>query len=688
MAQETKTYLKSRFENGDIPNQDDFGDLIDSQQQTLVAGEGIELLPDATTGTTEISILDSGITADMIPDNLIVERMISSGAINTDQINDGAIVLSKLDNSVYSTIMRKDDYAPNARVGLADDLYVEGDTVEDTNAHFAEIRSTAGTTSVSTGIGQFNNVKGALVKQLVKNGNFADWTENVPTGWSLVHGATIEQKAWGIRLNCPPRSTRTSYLSCTSSVPSVVGHKVIALILFRSNPDDLYYSYGGNSATKASNGLWTLLASPISTITDSSFIQRLGLSNAGGGLAGYLDIAFYEQFDLTELGLDSIITTSQRAIDYFGGKYIPDGIEACAPTALSATGSYNQFNKSVDVLAGKGINAVTGAIEDVSGHSVIWAKCIRGISGTGENNGYRIVDNLTASNVVRAGFSYFAPDDASFEAVQSIAEFSANYIDFLPEQVGYIVVEVADIANIQIGLKWSYSDTALAGLADTYQLYTRPLPALSEPLRGLLASSGTVYADEVDLKNKKLIRRITSLPYSLENIATVEALGVPYLYDSTIIYYVLATPVEIVFTVDGNTYLENDMGTERWTVGANNVYPLVASFEYFASLKDSLRNLLVEYPIVEEVIAVSECDIASRVSILEQNLLKLVKGDVICDKITTRELNLQGTTSLVRKGAGAPTTAPDYIGQFYVDTTNGDYYKSTGNESVSNWVIL
>ena len=87
-------------------------------------------------------------------------------------------------------------------------------------------------------------------------------------------------------------------------------------------------------------------------------------------------------------------------------------------------------------------------------------------------------------------------------------------------------------------------------------------------------------------------------------------------------------------------------------------------------------------------IAEAECSADERLARLENFVRKLVKGDVICDKITTRELNLQGTTSLVRKGAGAPTTAPDYIGQFYVNTTNGDYYKSTGNESVSNWVIL
>jgi hypothetical protein len=38
-------------------------------------------------------------------------------------------------------------------------------------------------------------------------------------------------------------------------------------------------------------------------------------------------------------------------------------------------------------------------------------------------------------------------------------------------------------------------------------------------------------------------------------------------------------------------------------------------------------------------------------------------------------------------GSGAPGTTPDYIGQFYVDTTNSKLYFAKGTASSADWII-
>jgi hypothetical protein len=53
---------------------------------------------------------------------------------------------------------------------------------------------------------------------------------------------------------------------------------------------------------------------------------------------------------------------------------------------------------------------------------------------------------------------------------------------------------------------------------------------------------------------------------------------------------------------------------------------------------------------------------------------------------TTHRL-LVNQTSNMSNGAGAPSSTPSAIGQFYVDTSGKKFYVSTGTSSSADWTI-
>ncbi len=65
-------------------------------------------------------------------------------------------------------------------------------------------------------------------------------------------------------------------------------------------------------------------------------------------------------------------------------------------------------------------------------------------------------------------------------------------------------------------------------------------------------------------------------------------------------------------------------------------------------------------------------------------LAKMVTGEAWVDKLLVMsELNLFGETNMILKATAAPV--PDFVGQFFVNTSTSVTYQATGTSSVSDW---
>lgn len=86
----------------------------------------------------------------------------------------------------------------------------------------------------------------------------------------------------------------------------------------------------------------------------------------------------------------------------------------------------------------------------------------------------------------------------------------------------------------------------------------------------------------------------------------------------------------------------------------------------------------------EETIAAALLELASRVAALEK-----IISSTLRDRIdVTEEFNVWGKTNLILTGSGASASAPDFVGQIYVDTTGGNVYVSVGTANAGNWKLV
>jgi hypothetical protein len=92
--------------------------------------------------------------------------------------------------------------------------------------------------------------------------------------------------------------------------------------------------------------------------------------------------------------------------------------------------------------------------------------------------------------------------------------------------------------------------------------------------------------DEINLNAMTAINRIQRLAYTAENLATVEASGMAYTYDTNYIYVVLATPTTTSIELDG-AYTVNDHGIEFFS---GTTVAVAVETLYGENLKDKLRT--------------------------------------------------------------------------------------------------
>ncbi len=384
----------------------------------------------------------------------------------------------------------KDGYAPQARVGFADALVAPEKTVTQTNAYIGERRTSGDGLSIQSSMAQLNSVGGQLIKQYIRNGNFADGFD----GWTTSGTKTDNGDYVTIVSN------GSNHFGQSGKPYFVAGHKYVMLALLNSTKGILPSIGGAGSFynqkfTTPNKWSWGGTMKTMSaTDTSTQYLYGSGSTSATIKIPKEVGVMC---FDLTELGLDTQLTTLQQCIDYFGTKYIAEGISASQPNAIISTG-FNQFDKNAMVLSGKTINATTGAIENGSNY-VIYVPCVRGISGG--NNGYRVADITGANNVVRVGYNPFAPTSGCFDAVYDMVAGSSGKADIIPSQAGYVIAEVKSLDNLCVHLKWSYTDFTAQYSNIEYRKDTLTLPSTAPlcGLRHLTSSSRALRSDSVNL---------------------------------------------------------------------------------------------------------------------------------------------------------------------------------------------
>lgn len=197
--------------------------------------------------------------------------------------------------------------------------------------------------------------------------------------------------------------------------------------------------------------------------------------------------------------------------------------------------------------------------------------------------GYAMVVHYSNEYGYKLGGTYSLIE---FSATLTGTRTSVSVVDgfFTVPSDGYIFITGGD-ATTYIYATWSdWTD----GYEGDFQTYTVDTIDLSEAMLsfpyGLCAINE--YRDEINLNVMRAIQRIDRLAYSAENLASVEAMGVPYEYDTNYIYYVLTNPVSTTIEIDG-TYTVSDHGIEFFT---GTTVDVVTESLYGENLKDKLRT--------------------------------------------------------------------------------------------------
>lgn len=327
-------------------------------------------------------------------------------------------------------------------------------------------------------------------------------------------------------------------------------------------------------------------------------MSNYGISTTGSESVGDTIAISYTSNDWMLNG--TVITLADYGITITGGSAAIDDniqivfvaeqigvIQVANPTGLFSIG-LNQFDKDgSQIFRNYTINS-SGDISAAAGYYVIYFKCLGG-------NTYTIY-NETASSTVRVGWSSSVPTTSSSVTLLSTSStatsgqslYNTSYVSYYtPSSNGYLVVATSDIDNLCCHLTWSgYNDEVY----ETYFDYTLPIPYEDENGNiitdyGLCYLNSTYY-DEINFDDYKWYKRTTRIAYSAENLATVQALGVPYLYDSSWIYYGIDTVAYDISEIS-YAYRVSDFGTEQFIGTTLN---LTANVFYQQNLKDKLRR--------------------------------------------------------------------------------------------------
>ena len=261
------------------------------------------------------------------------------------------------------------------------------------------------------------------------------------------------------------------------------------------------------------------------------------------------------------------------------------------PTGLYSIG-LNQFDKNGTKIFNNYTLNSSGAVSAASGYYVIYFKALGGEVYT--------IYNTNSGSTVRVGYSATVPTTSSTVTLLNTVS-SSEWADYLvnngymghylvpdTNDYGYLVVATSDIEDLCCHLTWEGINDEVY---ESYFDYTLDIP-YSDDGGNVITTYGlvnlddtTAYYDEIDFDEKKFYKRTTRIEYSAANLATVQALNVPYIYDSNWIYYGVET-TEYDLSDTSYAYRISDYGTEEF-IGTS--LPLTATIFY----QDNLRNKLM-----------------------------------------------------------------------------------------------
>ena len=158
---------------------------------------------------------------------------------------------------------------------------------------------------------------------------------------------------------------------------------------------------------------------------------------------------------------------------------------------------------------------------------------------------------------------------------------------------GYIIVTGGNGTDTAIWTTWSDWDEGYAG---SWEAYSESSVSIASIMTanfpyGLckIGSGDTAVCDEIDLRHKQAISRISRVAYSAEARAAAEASGRAYTFDENYIWQVRQTPTVTSITID-EEYTVSEHGLEWFTGSSIELY---AEILYGTNLKDKLKRDVV-----------------------------------------------------------------------------------------------
>ena len=133
-------------------------------------------------------------------------------------------------------------------------------------------------------------------------------------------------------------------------------------------------------------------------------------------------------------------------------------------------------------------------------------------------------------------------------------------------------------------------------------------------------------------------------------------------------------------TANGVWYSERYIGTDvvNWTVAGN--WERVPDNSQIVQLGAEMNENIE--PSLAEILNAMAGRIIALESIIKNSVYKNMQVDTLD---IVKGFSIYGSTNLVLTGTTAPSVVPDFVGQFYVNTTGGVCYQAKGISSTSDW---
>ena len=371
-------------------------------------------------------------------------------------------------------------------------------------------------------------------------------------------------------------------------------------------------------------------------------------------------------------GGEADINTGEANLNkIFGNSEVVAGnIKVATPTIFVSTGA-NQFNKDSMTIYNYTVSA-EGDVIYSPGSYICYIHAVGGLA-----NGY--VAYEPNDTIARIGWYNTIPTTSTHgiyvtadgEYVTAITnDTSLSMINNVHD--GYIIVACTVISDLNVHPRWSgtMDENITEYYESTITIPTKDINNNDLPLveHGFPAVEDV--RDEIDFDRQLYTQRIGYYPYSSINLETVEALDVPYIYDTNHIYYVLPTPVVVKLdTSISYKYEVNDFGTEEFL---GTTVPVYVNTVYGQNLRDKLRRDVVTISAqtlteaqktqVRTNIGVSSKDEVDQIALNVSNL-SLTKADKVEGAISGDIATLNSAGNLVDSGVKASkvTDHDDYF---------------------------